>query len=68
MVKRLDRSEVGAETDEAAEAFIESDFRIRSGQCPNKCGRLSPSTDDVGQVCPGCGFSTNVSPDREVMS
>jgi hypothetical protein len=44
---------------------IESDFRIRSGLCPNGCGLLGPliaAPDPAwqGQECQACHFSTNV--------
>lgn len=39
---------------------IESDFRIRSGMCPNGCGLMTEL--DFGpwtQECPKCHFSCN---------
>lgn len=36
---------------------IESDFRIRSGLCPNGCGLMGACS--YGQECPACSFSCN---------
>ncbi len=36
---------------------IESDYRIRSGMCPNGCGLMGPC--EYGQECPKCHFSCN---------
>lgn len=44
--------------DEAAAArFVENDYHIRSGMCPNGCGLLEPT--DYGQRCPKCKFFCN---------
>jgi hypothetical protein len=56
-VERLDPSRVAGLCDADVRSFIESDFKIRSGQCPNDCGLLS--TEPWGQSCPKCGFSCN---------
>jgi hypothetical protein len=37
--------------------YIESDFKIRSGLCPNDCGLMTEC--DYGQECPTCHFSCN---------
>lgn len=37
---------------------IESDFKIRSGLCPNNCGLMTVCS--YGQECPKCSFSCNV--------
>ena len=37
--------------------YVESDFKIRSGLCPNDHGLMT--ADDGGQRCPTCGFWTN---------
>ena len=39
------------------EKYIESDFKIRSGLCPNGHGLMEPR--DFGQQCPSCGFFCN---------
>jgi hypothetical protein len=44
-------------TDADVRAYIESDFKIRSGLCPNGCGLLMEN--DYGQECPTCHFSCN---------
>ena len=58
-VERKDPSRVlvigGCEEDVAR--HIESDFRIRSGMCPNGHGLLDAT--DYGQRCPACGFFCN---------
>jgi|JI10StandDraft_1071094.scaffolds.fasta_scaffold4635265_1 hypothetical protein len=59
MVERKDPSRfvvVGGDEADACRA-AESDFRIRSGTCPNGCGLLEPT--DYGQRCPACGFFCN---------
>ncbi len=53
---------IGGDRDDAVR-FVESDFLIRSGKCPNGCGPLTIT--DFGQECTVCPFSTNVNPDRE---
>lgn len=69
MVERLDPSRIAVEDgpDAARQVrqHIESDFKIRSGLCPNGCGLLGPLIDAPnpawqGQECPACHFSTNV--------
>lgn len=44
--------------EKAIRRHIESDFKIRSGLCPNDCGLLAES--DGMQECPKCHFATNV--------
>lgn len=62
MVERIDSSRiVGADADAVAQ-FIENDFKIRSGVCPNGHGLLNPLAD--GQECKTCGFYTNTSADK----
>lgn len=62
-IERIDPDRImvlGAdEPERAREAarFVESDFRIRSGLCPNGCGLLTPN--DGGQDCAACGFWCN---------
>lgn len=59
MVERKDPAFVhvlgGDEADAAR--FVENDFRIRSGMCPNGHGLLEPT--DYGQRCTTCGFFCN---------
>jgi hypothetical protein len=59
MVERADPSRIGiAGGDEAdVRRYIESDFKIRSGLCPNGCGLMTEN--DYGQECPACHFSCN---------
>lgn len=58
-VERLDPSTMAiAGGDEAdLRRAIESDYRIRSGMCPNGCGLMTEN--DYGQECPACYFSCN---------
>ena len=58
-VERLDPSRVavaGGDAEDVAR-YVESDFRIRSGLCPNGCGPLVGCS--YGQECPSCQFSCN---------
>lgn len=51
-------------TDEDVERFIERDFNIRSGNCPNGCGKLAIIDPPyVGQECLVCKFSCNTLPE-----
>lgn len=58
-VERLDPDRImvlgGDEAD--ARRFVESDFKIRSGMCPNGHGLMNET--DFGQECPKCGFTCN---------
>lgn len=68
MVERRDPSRfvvVGGTEADAARA-AESDFRIRSGMCPNGHGLMNPT--DYGQECPACGFFCNTPAETEVPS
>ena len=65
-VERLDPRCVGALTEEARTRAIESDFRIRSGLCPNGCGLMGLIS--YGQECPKCSFSCNTLPEKQVAS
>lgn len=58
-VERLDPSRIGVVGGRQAdiERFVEHDFRIRSGLCPNGCGLMAES--EHGQDCRACGFSCN---------
>jgi len=49
-------------TQEDVRKFIESDYRIRSGLCPNGCGLMHQC--EWGQECPACRFSTNVDAEK----
>ena len=59
MVERINPDRLGilGGDDDDIKAFIESDFKIRSGMCPNDCGLLTPIS--YGQECGKCGFSCN---------
>lgn len=57
MIERLSPDSLASTDPGAVSAFIESDFRIRSGCCPNGCGLMAPNS--YGQECPACGFSCN---------
>lgn len=59
MVERLDPDNLGVSDGNQGdvEGYIESDFRRRSGLCPNGHGLMV--SDNGGQRCPSCGFSCN---------
>lgn len=61
MVERLDPSRIavedGPDAAKQVRRYIESDFKIRSGLCPNGCGLMTEN--DYGQECPACNFSCN---------
>ncbi|MGO4608388.1 hypothetical protein AB4142_18825 [Variovorax sp. 2RAF20] len=58
-VERLDPERLAVVGGEEGDLkrFIESDFKIRSGLCPNGCGLLTEVA--YGQECPACNFSCN---------
>ena len=60
MVKRLDQNHLMTLgwTEEDAQEFVERDFKIRSGLCPNGHGPMEPK--GCGQECTSCGFLCNV--------
>lgn len=64
MAERLSRDRVGGLDEESVTRFIESDFKIRNGLCPNDCGLLTPT--DYGQCCEACHFETNVLAEKVV--
>lgn len=69
-IERADRSRIMGLSEEDVTRHIESDFRIRSGLCPNGCGLLGPLIDPPnpaweGQECPTCHFSCNTLPEKE---
>lgn len=64
-IERADPDRIAVPDDAPAgtlERYIESDFRIRSGLCPNGCGLMAP-LEDWGQECPKCNFSCNTLPE-----
>lgn len=63
-VERIDPDRIGIPGGSEADIrrFVENDFNIRSGLCPNGHGLMGEN--DWGQECPRCGFGTNVRPDR----
>lgn len=65
-VERIDPSRVHAlgGNDDDVRKFIESDFKIRQGLCPNGCGLLTENT--YGQECLACGFSCNTPAEKDV--
>lgn len=63
MVERIDRNRIMGLAGTGLDKYVEHDFLIRSGMCPNGHGLMS--TDDDGQRCPTCGFWTNVPAELE---
>lgn len=57
MIERLDPARIVGESAESVAQYIESDYKIRSGLCPNDCGLLTPT--EWGQECRNCGFLCN---------
>jgi hypothetical protein len=62
MIERISRDRVGGVDEESITSFIESDFKIRSGLCPNGCGLLT--SESYGQSCAACNFETTQSADK----
>jgi hypothetical protein len=61
--KESERIVVLGGTEEDVRRFVESDFKIRSGICPNGHGLLKQT--DFGQQCSTCGFFCNTRPDKD---
>jgi len=57
MIERIDKSRIAGLAGTDLNKYVESDFKIRSGLCPNGHGLMT--ADDGGQRCPTCGFWTN---------
>jgi hypothetical protein len=53
----------GDGTEKEKRDFLERDFRIRSGLCPNGCGLMSYA--DGIQSCAKCNFACNIRPELE---
>ena len=63
MIERLDKDSlmmIGG-GDKELDAFIEGDFKVRSGMCPNGHGLLN--SEEYGQSCSECGYWTNIRPE-----
>jgi hypothetical protein len=64
MIERKDRSSIfGFCSEEDVGKFIESDFRIRNGLCPNGHGLMEGT--DFGQQCPTCSFFCNTKAEKD---
>jgi hypothetical protein len=61
MIERIDRNRIIGLSEAELDLYVESDFRIRSGMCPNEHGLLHD--DGNVQRCETCGFVTNVRPE-----
>ncbi|QWF19258.1 hypothetical protein [Lysobacter capsici] len=58
MVERIDPERIfGFDSEADRNRFVEQDYLIRSGMCPNGHGLLAET--DYGQRCEQCGFFTN---------
>lgn len=64
MIERLHPDQIGVAGGEASDVakFIEHDYRIRSGTCPNGCGLMIEVPG--GQECNVCNFSCNIPSDK----
>ena len=58
MVERIDPSRIAGISGTDLAAYVESDFKIRSGLCPNGHGLMQ--YEEGLQHCPVCKFTTNV--------
>lgn len=63
MVERIDKSRIMGLAGTDLERYVESDFKIRSGMCPNGHGLMQAK--DGLQHCPVCKFTTNVQAELE---
>lgn len=61
MVERIDPALVAGQSEQEVKRFIDSDYLIRSGMCPNGHGLMN--VDEWGQECPACGFQCNKMPE-----
>ena len=62
MVERIDKSRIAGLAGTDLDKYVESDFRVRSGLCPNGHGLMQET--DYGQRCPTCGFFCNTPAER----
>lgn len=63
MIERIDPDLVfGFDSEADRQRYVENDFRIRSGLCPNGHGLMREV--DGCQQCESCGFFTNVKAER----
>ncbi len=63
-IERLDPSRlaIAGGNEDDLKRFIESDFKIRSGMCPNGHGLMNEV--EGGQECPSCHFWCNTPAER----
>lgn len=61
-VERLDPAQLSGLSGSDVASFIESDFKIRSGLCPNGHGLMLEIS--WGQECPKCRFSCNTKAEK----
>lgn len=57
MIERLHPDQIGYTHKQNVYDFIESDYKIRRGLCPNDCGLLHQN--EFGQECQICNFICN---------
>lgn len=57
-IERIDKSRIMGLSGDDLDRFVEDDFRIRNGLCPNGHGLMA--TEDGLQHCSVCKFTTNV--------
>jgi len=63
MIERIDKSRIMGLAGTDLDKYVESDFKIRSGLCPNGHGLMM--ADVRGQRCTACGFWTNARAELE---
>lgn len=68
MAERIDPSTISMPegTEDDIRRFVEADFKIRSGLCPNGCGLMIEESCGLLQLqtCQVCKFSTNAKAER----
>lgn len=60
-IERIDKDRIAGISGTDLDKFVESDFKIRSGLCPNGHGLMT--LGGWGQECPVCGFTCNTKPE-----
>ena len=63
MVERIDKNRIVGLSGTDLDKFVEHDFLMRSGMCPNGHGLMT--LGGWGQECPQCHFTTNVQPELD---
>lgn len=62
-IERIDKSRIMGLAGTDLDKYVESDFKIRSGMCPNGHGLMTLA--GWGQQCPECCFTCNTLPELD---